>query len=277
MTFMGSRGALAGGTLDVFFPPVPEFPMAVGDGPPEWTTCADLEPDPVLINDPNLYYRMLGFTWPFRGITKRMLREGYLQVGGENNRLATYAFTRLLNTAFRRRYDRLQFGSWVIDHLVREMFLRKAAKEVRRRRDLVGPNADVPTIDDVFEMWGLELDDLSGSGEPATDDDRPLDDQAPWPWGYYLYRSRCRDTERLAAWQLLLLAAAREQGLRTRFAIGFVGRTPMGFARLELQPSRKVVILLQEETDPTTELAARAVGIELNEMKMMITNGSVNR
>lgn len=287
MTWWGPTGEIVGGYGANFTftvpPPMPEVPLLVGSGPAEWSTCAELEPDPVLIHDGNMYYRILGLRWPFRNITRGMLREAYMSVGGADNAFATYAVKRLLDDELRSRYDRMPLGLWMVDHYVRELFKRKAAAEEVRRRQQRYLGGHIPTIDDVLEGWGLCDSASPTSNEPVADGGRPLTDRGQdpsavsdrddtvrdaWPWSYFRWRSRCQDTERLARWQRLLLAAAREAGLRTRLAVGFVGRHPSDFVRVAV--AGRVALLLHQEAEPTPELAAMAVDFELHEMTRMI-------
>lgn len=262
-----------GGYLNVIFDrPSYEIPTTAHSGPAEWSTSGELEPDPVVIHDVNSYYRALGFSWPFRGITKKKLLLSYMECGGPDNAYATYAFKQLLNPELRRTYDRAPIGALLFDEYVKEMLKKRAAEEASRRRH--GPH--VPTIDDVLAEWGLTG---PASNEPVSDADQPLvdslqdplgaaesDDTVPetWPWNYWLWKTRCQDTDRLARWQLLLLAAARQRGLRVRLSVGFAGRIPQGFVRLE--NDGRVALLLEHETEPTPELAAQAVDFEHGEM-----------
>lgn len=250
--------------------PVVELPVQRGEGPPGWSTCTDLARSPYFIWDLNHYYRALGFTWPFQGISRRDLRLAYQRLAGhmqdgQGVAFLTYAMDRLLDETFRRCYDRLPFGARALDQYVRLEIKQRAHEEALRAREC---GRDV-RAEDVLRMWGF---DTTEPNEPVVDAEEPLGDDAqnpsalsdpldtvpePWPWGYYVWRSSCGDGDRLARWQELLLAVARARRLRARFAIGFVGRTPKEWVVAQHQSC--VVIFLHEDVEPTGVLAALAV------------------
>lgn len=254
---------------NVVMQPLAEVPVLRGEGPPDWSTCTELDIAPRHIHDGNFYYRALGFEWPFRGITRRDLMRAYRRtvgVGqdGEDAAFVTYALSQLLDSEVRWHYDRLPFGRQLIDQYVAAKIRKKAIQEAAAAQ----AGGYEVTPDDLLRMWGVPTEPI----EPVVDAEEPLVDteQNPsalsdltdtvpdaWPWGYYLWRSSCGDGDRLARWQELLLAVARARRLRVRFAIGFVGRTPKEWVVTQHQDC--VVIFLHEAVEPTGALAALAV------------------
>lgn len=238
-----------------------EGPWLVGFETPFWTTSKALVLDPVIINDNNLYYRALGFRWPFRGITRAMLRRAYRRRAGvlQNSPWAeycTYALSQLLDKGVRRKYDRAPFGNRLIDKYVWEEF-HSAAQ--RAASDAAREGVDLSVAEQMTE-WGLPTEPISAaSNEPVADPEAPLgdDDLAThtWDWGYYTWRSSCSDRDRLARWQDLLLRAA--DGLVLQLAVGFVGRVPQGFVLGRVGAA--VVVFLHDGIEPDEGSAARAV------------------
>jgi hypothetical protein len=82
-----------------------------------------------------------------------------------------------------------------------------------------------------------------------------------WTWGYFAWRSSCRDTLRLATWQQQLVRAAREQGAKISFAVGYVGMTDRDSesAYIPTGSGRVLVLYLHEDVEPTEALAAKTV------------------
>lgn len=273
MTYSSGSTAISMSGWGPVLQPLIEVPVLRGEGPPAWSTNTDLVPEDLVINDTNFYYRVLGFEWPFRGITKRMLMQAYRDRNGPNDPYKTLAFKMLLDDEKRRLYHRVPIGQRLIDACVWEEIMNKAKGVVfaamAQGRELA--------LTDVLSSWGIGTSPIPGPdetepNEPVTDTDQPLSDierdpsvategdasvPATWSWGYYLWRSACGDDERLARWQNLLLAASRELNLRVRLAVGFVGRTPQEWVIGQSQDC--FVIFLNEGTEPDGELAAAAV------------------
>lgn len=261
--------------------PALDAPMLTGNGPAWWSTCADLAIDPIIINDTNMYYRILGFRWPFRGITKRMLRRAYRKRGGPDNVAMTTALKTLLNADMRRLYDRRRLGSPIIDEHMWNWILREATKQS------VGSilRGEPITREELMEEWGVAQREPSTyiePNEPVDAPEKPLSDETPndeaesdppvtvpptWPWGYYRWRSSCEDEDRLERWQTLLRAEAFRVGLRVHLAVGFAGRTPSRTVECNLAGLR--VIFLNEGVDPDEGLAGIAVDQLRNDPKMI--------
>lgn len=253
-------------TPTVFYAYQPDVPSLYGSGPPDWSTSGELVPDPPVIHDVNCYYRALGFSWPFTGITRRDLRDAYIRTGGPDDAWKTYAYKILLNREIRRQYDRMPFGLQMMDHYMWTEIRRRATEFMNAARTQ-GYNF---TEREVLEDWGVPFEDNPDEAELPSDDgpsgevdaqklEEPSGDgdTFTWPWGYYLWRSRCSDVQRLSIWQDLLLQTARRVGLRAHLGVGFAGRLSR-----EWVIGRVVdytVIFLSEHAEPDEEMAAQAV------------------
>jgi len=253
----------------------PEIPFLYGDGPPDWSTSGELVPDPPVIHDGNCYYRALGFSWPFTGITRRDLRDAYIRTGGPDDAWKTYAYKILLNREIRRQYDRMPFGLQMMDHYIWAEVRRRATEFMNAAR---AQGYDI-TEREVLEDWGIPVveDDpdeaeLPSGGEPSGEEGAQKLEEPPgdgdtftWPWGYYLWRSRCSDVQRLSVWQDLLLQTARRMGLRAHLGVGFAGRLSR-----EWVIGRVVdytVIFLSEHAEPDEELAVQAVNAVMTDTR----------
>jgi hypothetical protein len=262
----GSTFAAGNATLNVVMMPrvVMDAPVLQGEGPAEWSTCTDLDLDLRCIHDVNHYYKALGFSWPFLGISRRDLGNAWRS--RQNDRYATYAFSQLLNLATRRKYDRAPFFYQLVDRYVLELARRVA------NQDLADAAARGQTLDldDVLQHYGFDTEPnepvvdeevplAEGEGFPSLDADgeddipeRPL----PWAWGYYTWRSGCDDRDRLGRWQRLLAAALGEHRMRIKLAIGFAGHLDGG--QLVTRVGQTLVCFLAEGVEPDEELADQA-------------------
>jgi hypothetical protein len=294
-TTTGTYTLNASGNFGVYFQPIPQVPRHHG-GPALSSTCTDLVPDPVVVHDVNLYYRLLGFSWPFKGITRKMLRQAYQERGGPNDIYLTNALKMLLDDDIRQIYRRRPFGHPLVDVFVFERAKAKAAKlasEIRarggkaRNSDFLQawgfPVPDDPDFDD--EPFVVDADAPDGgsettdSFEPVNDPEEPFGDsvQDPsvvaegddtvlntWGWGYFTWRSNCHDQDRLEVWQRELLRAARRHDLRVLLGVGFTGMTPREWEIGSLGEGA-YVIFLNESLEPSPQLAAEAL-CYLNQM-----------
>lgn len=261
--------------------PYLEVPLLSGLGPANWSTCTELVPDPVIIHDGNGYYRALGFAWPFLGITRAMLRNAYQECGGPDDEFMTHAFKKLWDTDYRRWYSRLELGDADIDeHFWMRVRLAAAQEAARRSAEQLRVVSKTEVLDD----WGIAHGDYE-SNEPVVDGERPMGDGPPdeelsgtpdtvlrpWAWGYYRWRTDCSEIERLERWQVLLLAVARQVGLRTHLCTGFVGQVFPETVTARL--GEHYVIFLREDVSPTEETAAEAVA----NLMMMLKHDNQNR
>lgn len=254
-------------TSTAYLQPMLDVPMLVGAGPLECTSETALAVSPEVVWDANGYYRALGFRWwAYQGwLTRKQLRLAFQRVGGSNDPWLRSAMTILLNDKDRRIYDNLKLGELFLDVTVQDEYKRRAQREALRRR---GQHQGRDTRDEVLEEWGLHAkpagdqpegeSDEAPEEEPAPELSEP--DDIPWRWTYYRWRTFCDDTERLARWQELLVAALAEVGTKLRFGVGFVGRQPHQFST-GVMNGRIRVFFLNDRIEPTPELAAQAVVI----------------
>jgi hypothetical protein len=222
-----------------------------------------------VIFDVNGYYRELGFTFPYAGITRRQLRLAFLARNGESSIRLTYIMGQLLNPVSRREYDLMRYGDLYLDRDIQEWFRRKALDEVRQRT----PEGHSPrsTVDEVLQEWGLDGDTpeepgMDSVGEVGQDPEDPTDEglPVPWTWSYYLWSSRSTDTDKLGRWQGKLIHELHSCGKRIRFCVGFSSRKRKARWATGVI-GRHIVIFLREDVEPTDELAALAVDAVLRE------------
>lgn len=227
-------------------------PRLSGEGPPDWTTCTELQPDPVLIHDTNCYYRDLGFRWPFRGITKLALRKAFqARNGGESPRL-TYCLKRLLNAEFRRSYDRRAFGEVEIDEWLFYRLEAAAAAEASKRNARHFLDHGQVEMTDVLDEWEIAYDHR---GEEVSEGPATVT-STDWRWGYFLLDAHLiPNLDHLRRWQEMLIRRVNAVGGRALLAIGYMGGT--GWEIQRMGPA--YVIFLGEWRAPSEGLAAMVV------------------
>jgi hypothetical protein len=225
------------------------------------STCTELVCSPPVIWDANGYYRAHGFSWPYRGITRRDLRQAHHQRGIED-RWLTYALKQLCDPRIRRAYDATPLGEPFLDAYVQFWLKSQAAGKASRESERAG---EVITPEDVLSDLGYDIDpaqDLS-STPPVEDPETGGTVSAPWTWAYYQHRSTCDDSDRLGRWQEMLVKAFARVGTRRRFAVGFVGRQAHQWVAGEVHGH--LVVFLNDRIEPTSELAAIAVASIIDE------------
>lgn len=233
---------------------------------------------PQVCYDVNGYYRELGVQWK---ATRKQLREAYQAANGENSPRLTYIIKQLLNDETRARYDEKPLGSIFMDEYVGDWLKRKAIEEAARRSKV-----QYTSPEDVLDEWGFlthtsDAEDLIEGGETHQDSDaedldrdelRRQDEPSQveyhgrWMYGYYLWRSLCDDTGRLAVWQAFLVDALDAQGATTSFAVGFVGKQPHPYV-VGIVSGGVYVLYLNDSLSPDPDVASRAASALLREMK----------
>lgn len=243
-------------------------PFLWGAGEAECSTRSDLVPSPHVICDANGYYRALGFSFPYLGITRKMLRLAFLAREGEKSGWLTNALKVLLDPVERRKYDLTKVGDLYLDRFIQDWFRKKAHEEARRRNSEYGRQS---TKEQVLDEWGLKSDTPEGPlmdsvGGIGHDPEYPTDEGSPesWDWSYYLWGSRSTDTTRLSAWQGKLIHECILRDVRIRFCVGFSGRRTKASWTTGVIGQHHV-IFLREDVEPTDELAAYAVSAVLRE------------
>jgi hypothetical protein len=243
-----------------------DSPMLWGNGPAECSSCTDLSVVPGVIWDVNGYYRSLGAD---PRADRKALRLAYQAKDGQASARLTYVMGQLLNPEIRRAYDLMPLGSIFMDDYVREEINRFAkARAAERAADLSAKGWDVTDemyddlLDETFRFMGV-------TDEPEDTPSEPLDQgiemskdpssPAKFAYAYYIWRTSIRralDREQdLAAWQGLLISALAQEGIRTRFSIGWHGSKDHDV--LLAQVGYRQVFFLGLEVTPTEELALK--------------------
>jgi hypothetical protein len=230
-------------------------PWLRGQGEPVFSTCTDLAISPEVCFDVNGYYRELGVHWK---ASKRELLFAYRDKDGPNDERLTYIFKQLLDSAIRRTYDRAPLGSLYFDRYVQE----RVSRMIKLRMAAQGMDTGrADQFSQVASMFGMEIDDVTESPEvvdknPSESHDEIAPSEAtpsPFRYSYYLWRSGCEDTDRLALWQSLLIQAFRATQQKVHLAVGYHGR--MAHPWLLFQVGYRTVVFLHEQGEPTLELA----------------------
>lgn len=242
-------------------------------GPCEMSTDTAMVPMTALsIWDVNGYYRSIGIAWPYRP-TRKQMRESYRDTGGSNDAYATYAFKRLLDPEFRRRYDRRKLGDPMDDDYriadAMEMLSDVAAKLSKNGRpvtyhELLGEDL-VERMAKAAEDERRDLDAKREEREAGQDFERP-EAEAPfiWPYAYFLWDSRKYDDVTLSDWQRMLHQSCIREGLSLRIAVGYLGPTS-GAATARVRHPKPgggyvEILFLGEDIEPTQERADVVVG-----------------
>jgi hypothetical protein len=252
-------------------------PILIGENPVCSSSKVLMTSGPQFCWDANGYYRELGVHWR---ASKGDLKRAYEDSNGQDSPRLTYIFKQLLNKETRALYDSTPLGEIFFDDYVAEMLKERAVKEAARRS-----RTQYVSPEDVLSEWGFTLDDndaadLIADGEtsdfPAEgldretlrgqDDPSQVEYQGKWLYGYYLWRTLCGDTDRLAVWQQLLVDALEGQQAKASFAVGFVGKQPHPYV-LGLVSGGVYVVYLNDSVTPDSEVASRAASALLREMK----------
>jgi hypothetical protein len=253
---------------------VPIYQAAIGTD--QVSTCTELQPVSDLpVWDVNHYYRAIGVRWPYK-VNRSEMRRAYTGIRGQDDRYATYALKWLLDREFRAHYDQRPLGQPVDDRYRWEWLYRQASAwaaeqskitgNVVTATDLLGKDIRQRLAEDVAKEQ--EQAEQRASGTRSGRPERPEPERYVWLYAYYHWGSRCRDEERLAAWQQMLVSAFARQHLRARIAVGFFARTDARAARVRhrRQDGEMVEILfLHEEARPTPELAGTVVATYHNQ------------
>lgn len=232
----------------------PEKPFLRGWGPAEASTCTDVELTPTVIWDVNGYYRALGFEFPYRGITRKDLREGYQRVGGQRSVKTTYAFKQLLDPYVRFDYDRMELGDRFFDDFVSEEIKLSAVKEAGRR---TAESGEVVDGEEILDEWGLKSVSDDKAPKPRNAKVSDPDAKVPWEWAYYLWQSGEDNRDRLARWQEMLISGFARNGIRRMVSVGFFGKQPHSWVSARV--GNRTVIFLSEDVEPTAQMAEQAV------------------
>lgn len=250
-----------------------EKPSRYGSGVETRSTSTDLVSWPLVCWDVNGYYHALGVG--FRA-TKRQLMDGYRRVGGPDDDRLTYYFQQLLDSDVRRLYDAAPLGSVFFDRYVEEEVRRRAHQMSVRMRER-GLNI---SPEDVLEQMGFmrvaeeEIPQEDGEldtdiAEPQNEDttSTPVSEPAekPWPYAYYLWNvkakdSRDHDIEHMSRWQDLVAQGCIDQGIKTAFAVGLMGKQKTGSRVATMSVEGVTVIFIaQDAVNEMDELVPSAL------------------
>lgn len=233
---------------------------------PTFSTCTALVRSPEWCADVNGYYRTLRVHWR---ATKKQLREAFLELGPMPTAYQMYVLKQLLDDKIRRAYDLTPLGQiFMHDEYVQRNIKRAAAEEAKRRSAAGNPTSAEEVINENFEYVKEDTPSQVVDGDDTKPEDAELSDPAdtftPWPWGYYVWKSKADNTETLREWQELLIAAFASRGESIELAVGFVGR--MAHRYVVARVGTRHVIFLGDEHAPTEELAGSAAEALLRDM-----------
>lgn len=243
-------------------------PRRAGSGPLEASSCTVLAIVPMVVFDVNGYYRALGFSFPYTGITRRTLREHYAAARGPDDPYLTEVFQLLLDEDVRRAYDRAPLGEAHLDRVQKRLLEERIKREALRRNPSFDTRA---TQHEIMREMGLEPDDDSSSNHYPEGDDKEPDlvhdedlDQQPWLWGYYRWSSGCPDTGRLARWQSMIVSQLAAQEVSIRFCVGFCGRSRTDSRFVVHRTYGMSTAYLREDHEPDQDMAAAAAAALLD-------------
>jgi hypothetical protein len=245
-------------------PPRPDKPFLAGKGAPECSSSVGLALFPDVIWDVNGYYRELGFSFPFRGITRKDLRVAAYRMGADTSVRLNFVLRQLLDHSVRHEYDCAPLGRPYMDGWIEEAMRLGAQREAGRRTMRDG---SVTSSDEVLDEWGM----VGLTDEEHADLERKKEEERKrqimlgktWRWSYYLWRSSEYDPQRLGEWQSLLVSEFARRGVRFKFSVGYFGDQPQSWVFVVV--GRRFAILLNEGQAATAELAATAVATVLKE------------
>lgn len=249
-----------------------DLPERAGTGPLEASSCVELIRLPEVIHDVNGYYRALGFTAPYTGITRKALRLAFHECGGPDDPYLMAVLQILLDPKERFAYDCAPLGERHMDSLQKKLLL----EDVKRRAARRNPSNDTrATQREILEEMGFDEVDPEAehypkeqypSGEDDGYDEHLLIDH-PWRWSYYRWGTGRAEIARLGRWQELLVSALAALEVRTKFGVGFIGyrRTHSRFVVERTYGVRTVY--LREDLEPDEEMAAAAAASLVTDLK----------
>lgn len=203
--------------------PAPDGVVRYGHGRPvHASSCGGLAVRPEFSWDVCAYYLLLGVRWT---ATRGEIRRAYVAAcarphGQEQEERLTYALAQLSDEGIRRAYDMTPLGGVFFQDRDVEASIRRAASAEAGRRMSEG---DDITADEVMEEMGFTTVPRRSPREAPSRPARPS--APPWSsqWGYYAVSGpQGSVTPRgvlLEAWQGMVAAALREEGIVTDFAV----------------------------------------------------------
>ena len=220
----------------------------VGYGPITCSTNTDLVVQPQHSWDVSGYYKALGVHWK---ADRKALRLAYQQKNGQSSGFLTYVLRLLLDPVKRRAYDMTPLGEEFIDEWREREIKDRAKREAAKRAAREGRETTDEDKIEVLKEQGFTIvpDDVGGSEEDA-----PTQFHTAWGYSYYVSEISCYDTDRLELWQQMIISEYSRRGIKTIFAVGFIGGDKTYFTREE--KGGIVTHYLGGTTKPTEQLAA---------------------
>jgi hypothetical protein len=226
-------------------------PRLGGWGRVEARACVALDLIPRFIWDVNRYYRRLCV---HPRASKRLIREAYQALRGQESPELTGIVKFLLNDEDRWRYDNLPIGRINIDeeimHTIRVAESRAASDKIARGE------GDLAQFQHLYVGLDEPSESVVDGGSWEDEDDVPTRPYGTWNWGHYIWRSGCQDFPRLAEWQGALAAAIAEREGGIDFAVGFLGHSNVAWDVTVV--GYRIVAFLNDRQQPTEQLAQQA-------------------
>jgi hypothetical protein len=217
-------------------------PHRHGIGPAEFTTGVALVP--WIVWDVNGYYRSLGLK---PNASRSEIRRAYTDRNGQENERLTYIVKVLLDDERRRSYDSCPLGSLWFDRYLEEVVLQEIANQT----------SEVLASGVEAHFESIRLDDLREKPLSVLDDGSKkcqYDQIGGWAWGYFLWRTNQRDTERLRRWQSALLRGLGSHHRSLRISVGYFGSPGVAVKYV----GGSLVVFMGEHEEPSDALVAEA-------------------
>jgi hypothetical protein len=249
-------------------PVSPGVPYVVGNGPRDASSIMEIQRvyPPLHVWDVNNWYGILG---AHHRMTKAQLKAAYMACDGPNDARKTWVFKCLLNEAVRRSYDLLPLGEKYLDDPEVQLALKRLATDEASRLSAMGLHT---TAEQVLQAMGLVLLDEAEKPREMLDDHDHLGDddlvrESDWLYSWYIWKADpgLIDLSLLEDWQLALIRACNEKGIKTRITVGVMASENYAY-RIEKIDDREVVFIEYDEF-PDPELAELAVE-ELTQFKL---------
>jgi hypothetical protein len=239
-----------------------------GWGPDTCSSSQELALSPEWCWDVCSYYRRLGLRWK---ATKRQIREALVRMKatvGRGNGWLVYAAKQLLDDTIRHEYDRVPLGMLFLKDKDTEEMLKRAAQAAASAMAARG-RPDV-TPEDVLGDWGFTTGPRGGPEGEGREGRAPVAPLAPPPgrlagfwellWSWYAEPGpaptwRASEIMELEIWQLMLVHAFANRGIRARFA---VGRCSADSFSVRPAPDPGIIVILLGKGEPSPAKAAEA-------------------
>lgn len=222
------------------------------EGVPEaFTTAVTIEPFPSVAWDTNRYYADLGVT---PRATRLEIRRAYEAKNGQEDERLTHIVKQLLAPGVRARYDATPLGHVFYDRYIAESVRIQNARMVSEAHASGAPDDWFVPLD-ISQYINERSFAVVDTSEMGGHHERP---RLAWNWGYWLWRTGCRDTQRLAEWQELLVRVLSGDKEVHSLVIGFVGHSDAPFEVVAV--GHRLIVFLGDKEQPSVDLAIEAAG-----------------